>query len=66
MLEGATGFGPSIHQARRDADFFGGVDAPSYVWTVNLPKDMAWCRENGVSLMATDLPELAVDVLSRS
>lgn len=65
-LEGATGFGPSIHQVRRDAGFFADVDAPSYVWTVNLPKDMEWCRENGVSLMATDLPELAIDVLSRS
>lgn len=64
--EGATGFGPSIRQARSKADFFGGVECPSYVWTVNLPKDMAWCRDNGVELMATDLPELALEVLSCS
>ena len=64
--EGATGFGPSIRQARSEADFFGGVECPTYVWTVNLPKDMAWCRDNGVELMATDLPELALEVLSRS
>lgn len=64
--EGATGFGPSIRQARSEADFFAGVECPTYVWTVNLPKDMAWCRENGVELMATDLPELALEVLSRS
>jgi len=64
--EGATGFGPSIRQARSEADFFGGVECPSYVWTVNLPKDMAWCRDNGVELMATDLPELALEVLLRS
>ena len=65
-LEGASGFGPSIRQARSEADFFGDTDCPSYVWTVNLPKDMAWCRDNGVELMATDLPELALEVLSRS
>lgn len=64
--EGATGFGPSIRQARSEADFFGDTDCPTYVWTVNLPKDMAWCRDNGVELMATDLPELALEVLSRS
>ncbi|MGX4762065.1 glycerophosphodiester phosphodiesterase [Corynebacterium minutissimum] len=64
--EGATGFGPSIRQARSEADFFAGVECPSYAWTVNLPKDMAWCRDNGVELMATDLPELALEVLSRS
>lgn len=62
-LEGASGFGPSIRQARLEADFFAGVDSQSYVWTVNLPKDMEWCRNNGVELMATDLPELALDVV---
>ena len=65
-LEGASGFGPSIRQARKEADFFCGVDSPSYIWTVNLPKDMVWCRDNGIELMATDLPELAFDVLLRS
>jgi len=64
--EGATGFGPSIRQARSEADFFAGAESPLYVWTVNLPKDMAWCRDNGVELMATDLPELALEVLSHS
>ena len=48
-----------------EADFFAGLDSPSYVWTVNLPKDMAWCREHGVELMATDLPELALEVLAQ-
>lgn len=62
-LEDASGFGPSIRQARLDADFFAGVDSQSYVWTVNLPKDMEWCLNNGVELMATDLPELALDVV---
>ncbi|OFQ55382.1 glycerophosphodiester phosphodiesterase [Corynebacterium sp. HMSC074H12] len=62
-LEGASGFGPSIRQARLDADFFADVDSHSYVWTVNLPKDMEWCRNNGIELMATDLPELALDVV---
>lgn len=61
--EGASGFGPSIRQARLDADFFADVDSHSYVWTVNLPKDMEWCRNNGIELMATDLPELALDVV---
>lgn len=62
-LEGASGFGPSIRQARLEADFFTGGDSLSYVWTVNLPKDIEWCRNNGVELMATDLPELALDVV---
>lgn len=64
--ECATGFGPSIRQAQSEADFFAGAESPLYVWTVNLPKDMAWCRDNGVELMATDLPELALEVLSHS
>lgn len=65
-LADATGYGPSIRQARMEADFFDGVDSPSYVWTVNLPKDMAWCRDHGVELMATDLPEMALEVMSQS
>lgn len=58
-LHGASGLGPSVRQAKAAR-----MDQPAYVWTVNLPREMLWCREHGVELMATDLPQLAVDTLS--
>lgn len=56
-LRGATGLGPSISQAQRES-----MREPAYVWTVNEPREMDWCLTHGVELMATDLPQLAVDL----
>ncbi|GAA1165168.1 putative glycerophosphoryl diester phosphodiesterase 1 [Corynebacterium glaucum] len=58
---GTCGVGPSMRQAKAEPELLGG-DVPSYVWTVNLPKDMLWLRERGASLIGTDLPHIAVEV----
>lgn len=63
-LGGATGPGPSIRQAQMEPSALGTAGQPAYVWTVNLPREMAWCRDAGVELMATDLPQLALDTFA--
>ncbi|WKD58316.1 putative glycerophosphoryl diester phosphodiesterase 1 [Corynebacterium capitovis DSM 44611] len=64
MLSRPYGVGPAIShlQARRELLGFKGLK--TYTWTVNLPKDMLWCRDHGVDVFATDLPHLAVEVLA--
>ena len=49
---------------RAEPEALGAADQPSYVWTVNLPREMQWCRARGVDLMATDLPQLALETFA--
>ena len=35
----------------------------TYMWTVNEPADMVWARDHGISVMATDFPDVALDVV---
>ena len=60
----ATGPGPSVRQAQAEPEALGAAEQPSYVWTVNLPREMQWCRARGVDLMATDLPQLALETFA--
>lgn len=55
--------GPSVRQARAQPELLGGRFR-TYVWTVNLPRDMVWLKENGASLIGTDLPHIALETLS--
>ena len=66
MLSRPYGVGPAIShlQARRELLGFHGLK--TYTWTVNLPKDMLWCRDNGVDVMATDMPHLALETFPGS
>ena len=59
---GTCGAGPSIWQAKAQPELFDG-GARTYVWTVNLPKDMLWLAERGASLIGTDLPHIAAETL---
>lgn len=55
--------GPSVRQAKAQPELLDGRFR-TYVWTVNLPRDMVWLKENGASLIGTDLPHIALETLS--
>lgn len=57
------GIGPSIIEAKLDNTLVGRNGMSTYIWTVDEPDDMIWCRDNGVDVMATNLPELALETL---
>ncbi|MHA2790029.1 glycerophosphodiester phosphodiesterase family protein [Corynebacterium sp. S7] len=57
------GVGPSIMEAKIDANLVGLRGLPTYIWTVDKAEDMIWCREHGVDVMATNLPERALETL---
>lgn len=56
------GAGPSVRLARAQPELLAG-QLRTYVWTVNLPKDMLWLQGHGVSLIGTDLPHIALETL---
>lgn len=58
-----TGLGLSLLRAKMKPSLIGAHGLPTYLWTVNEPEDMLWARDQGIDLMATDEPELALDVL---
>lgn len=58
-----TGLGLSLARARERPDLIGRHGLPTYLWTVNEPADMLWARDAGVDLMATDHPDVALEVL---
>lgn len=57
------GLGPSITQAKEQRKLVGLRGRPTYIWTVDDPADMLWCRDMGVEVMATNLPELALETV---
>lgn len=59
---GTCGVGPSVWQAQAQPEILTG--ARSYVWTVNLPKEMLWLRDRGASLIGTDLPHIAAETFA--
>lgn len=56
------GAGPSVRLAQAQPELLGG-QLRTYVWTVNLPRDMLWLQKHGASLIGTDLPHIALDCL---
>lgn len=65
MLSRPYGVGPALAHLQAKPELLGFKGLKTYTWTVNLPKQMLWCRDNGVDVFATDLPHLAVETLSR-
>ena len=59
---GDCGAGPSVRMAKAHPELLGG-EFRTYVWTVNLPKDMIWLQQHGASLIGTDLPHIALETL---
>ncbi|KQB83387.1 putative glycerophosphoryl diester phosphodiesterase 1 [Corynebacterium oculi] len=58
-----TGLGMSIERARQHPGLIHARSLPTYLWTVDEPKDMAWARDRGVDMLATNKPELALTYL---
>lgn len=57
------GVGPSIDEAKEYPSVIGRDGKMTYVWTVDEPADMLWCRDSGVDSLGTNLPELALETL---
>ncbi|WJY98507.1 glycerophosphodiester phosphodiesterase [Corynebacterium fournieri] len=55
--------GPSVREAKAHPELFDG-QLRTYVWTVNLPRDMEWLHQHGATLIGTDLPHIALQTLS--
>ena len=60
---GDCGAGPSVGLAKAQPELLDGRFR-TYVWTVNLPKDMLWLQQHGASLIGTDLPHIALETLA--
>lgn len=61
MFSRPYGVGPALAhlQARRELLGFRGLR--TYTWTVDTPRQMRWCADHGVDVIATDLPDLALE-----
>lgn len=55
--------GPSVREAKAHPDLLDG-QLRTYVWTVNLPRDMVWLHQHGATLIGTDLPHIALQTLT--
>lgn len=60
---GLCGAGPSVREAKARPELLDGRCC-TYVWTVNLPRDMVWLQRHGASLIGTDLPHIALETLT--
>lgn len=59
-----VGLGPSIVRLNAKPALIGRLGVRTYTWTVNTPRQMLWCAEHGVDVLATDLPDLALETLA--
>lgn len=66
MLSRPYGVGPALAHLQAKPELLGFKGLKTYTWTVNLPKQMLWCRDNGVDVFATDLPHLAVETFAKN
>ncbi len=66
MLSRPYGVGPALSHLRARRQLLGFKGLKTYTWTVNDPKDMLWCRDNGVDVFATDMPHIAVETFARA
>ncbi|SDS77882.1 glycerophosphodiester phosphodiesterase family protein [Corynebacterium timonense] len=66
MLSRPYGVGPALSHLKARPKLLGYKGLKTYTWTVNTPRDMLWCRDNGVDVVATDMPHLAVETFARA
>ena len=64
MPAAPVGLGPSIVRLNAKPALIGRLGVRTYTWTVNTPRQMLWCAEHGVDVLATDLPDLALETLA--
>lgn len=65
MLSRPYGVGPALSHLQSKQELLGKDGLKTYTWTVNTPRQMMWCADKGVDVMATDLPNLALDTFAR-
>lgn len=66
MFSRPAGIGPALSHLQAKPELLGLRGMKTYTWTVNTPREMLWCAEHGVDVLATDLPNLAVDTFTRA
>lgn len=60
MWSKPCGVGPGISHLMAKPELLGYRGLKTYTWTVNKPIEMQWCADQGVDVVATDLPDLAL------
>lgn len=65
MLSRPYGIGPALEHLQFNQELLGYRGLKIYTWTVNTPLQMRWCFEKEVDVVATDLPDLALEVFDQ-
>lgn len=60
MLSNPTGLGMSVLRAKLQTSAIGSRNRPTYLWTVDDEDDVKWAFVNGVDVLATNQPEVAL------
>ncbi|MDN6100556.1 MAG: glycerophosphodiester phosphodiesterase [Corynebacterium flavescens] len=63
LLSRPTGLGMSLLRAKMQPSAIGAHGLPTYLWTVDRPEDMKWAWSNGVDMLATNQPEVALHAI---
>ncbi|MDN6460759.1 MAG: glycerophosphodiester phosphodiesterase [Corynebacterium flavescens] len=63
LLSRPTGLGMSLLRAKMQPSAIGAHGLPTYLWTVARPEDMKWAWSNGVDMLATNQPEVALHAI---
>ncbi|KXU17261.1 MULTISPECIES: glycerophosphodiester phosphodiesterase family protein [Corynebacterium] len=63
LLSRPTGLGMSLLRAKLRPDDIGAFGLPTYLWTVDKPDDMKWAWSNGIDILATNQPEVALHAI---
>ena len=63
LLSQPTGLGMSILRGKLQPGAIGAHGVPTYMWTIDKPEDMKWAWANGVDMLATNQPEVALHAI---
>ena len=63
LLSQPTGLGMSLLRGKLQPDAIGAHGLPTYMWTIDKPEDMKWAWANGVDMLATNQPEVALHAI---
>ena len=53
----------SLLRGKLQPDAIGAHGLPTYMWTIDKPEDMKWAWANGVDILATNQPEVALHAI---
>lgn len=63
LLSEPTGLGMSLLRGKLQPTDIGAHGLPTYMWTIDKPEDMKWAWANGVDILATNQPEVALHAI---